>query len=258
MRNPRFSRIRFFSVVLLSLLVSLPAIPVALATVPPGWAEDGLIKFRAFRNGSPLGVVMLRFNIKEDKYIVDTQTLFDYKIGPFTLYYYALRARDEWKDAQLLSARGMVNDDGDFFKVDGRAESGGFRFAGREGEHLAPFAASVPSTYWNTSLTRASKLIDLQYGRLRDIAMTKLGTETIESEGRQVEATRYEMRGELDLDIWYDTRGEWVRMSFTVDESDFDYVRIVPRPGDETRFLDLESVKDIGSEEVRNALRELE
>ena len=257
MRNLRFRRIRFFSMVLFAVLIGLSAAPAARATAPSGWAEDGLIKFRAFRNGSPLGVVMLKFDIKEEKYIVDTQTLFDFRMGPFSLYYYALRARDEWKDAQLLTARGMVNDDGEFFKVDGKAELGGFRFSGREGEHLAPFGVSVPSTYWNTALTRASKLIDLQYGRLREIAMTKVGPEIIESEGRQVEAVRYEMR-ELDLDIWYDTRGEWAKMSFTVDESDFDYVRIVPRPGDETRFLDLDSVKDIGSEQVRNVLKELE
>ena len=66
------------------------------------------------------------------------------------------------------------------------------------------------------------------------------------------------MRGELDLDIWYDMRGEWVRMSFTVDDSTIEYVRIVPRPGDKRRFLELDSVKDLGSEEVRNALKDLE
>ncbi|WP_028464931.1 DUF6134 family protein [Nisaea denitrificans] len=255
------SLFRYFRVFALLLLVT----PVAFAfssplwaNAPSGWAQDGLIKFQVFRNDSPLGVVMLRFNVNNDVYTVDTQTLFDYRIGPFSLYYYALRARDEWSGPLLLSARGMVNDDGEIFRVDGEAEPEGFRFSGGEGEHLAPLGTSVPSTYWNTALTRASELIDLQYGRLRKITMTKTGPETILSKGERIEAERYQMRGELDLDIWYDKRGEWAKMSFTVDDSNFEYVRIVPRAGDETRFLELESVKDIGSEEIRNVLRELE
>lgn len=201
---------------------------------------------------------MLRFNIDNDLYVVDTQTLLDYRIGPFSLYYYALRARDEWNGPLLLTARGIVNDDGEIFRVDGKSEPGGFRFSGAEGVHLAPLGVSVPSTYWNTALTRASKLIDLQYGRLRKITMTKTGQENILSEGRQIKAERYRMQGELDLDIWYDKRGEWAKMRFTVDETDFEYVRIVPRAGDETRFLELESVKDIGSDGIRSVLKELE
>ncbi|MEO9899679.1 MULTISPECIES: DUF6134 family protein [Alphaproteobacteria] len=258
MRNPLF-RVRLIPAFLL--LISIGAFvfsPPVQANAPSGWAEDGLIKFRVFRNDAPLGVVMLRFNINKDKYIVDTQTLFDYKIGPFTLYYYALRARDEWNGTLLLKARGMVNDDGEIFRVEGESEPNGFRFSGGEGVQLAPLDASVPSTYWNTALTRASKLIDLQYGKLRKITMTKTGSETILSEGKEIEAVRYEMRGELDLDIWYDKRGEWAKMTFTVNESDFEYVRVVPRAGDEVRFLDLESVKDVGSEEIRNVLKELE
>ncbi len=258
MRNSMF-RVRLISALLL--IVTFGAFvssSPARANAPSGWAEDGLIKFRVFRNDSPLGVVMLRFNINKDKYIVDTQTLLDYRIGPFSLYYYALRARDEWNGTLLLTARGIVNDDGEIFKVEGKSEPNGFRFSGGEGVQLAPLGASVPSTYWNNALTRASKLIDLQYGRLRKITMTKTGPETILSEGREIEAVRYEMRGELDLDIWYDKRGEWAKMTFTVDEADFEYVRIVPRAGDEARFLDLESINDVGSEEIRNVLKELE
>lgn len=230
----------------------------ASETFPRGWAQDGLIKFKVYRNENPLGVVMLRFDVKKDKYVVDTQTLFDYRVGPFTLYYYALRARDEWDGEGLVRAQGAVNDDGEVYLVDGKAEEAGFRFSGKEGEHLAPRASSVPSTYWNTALTDATKLIDLQYGRLRNIEMTEIGAETIEAEGRSVEAVHYEMRGDLDLDIWYDRRGEWVKMRFLHDGADFDYVRVAPRPGDEERFIELEAVRNVGAKDVRVVLQELE
>ncbi|WP_226886425.1 DUF6134 family protein [Nisaea nitritireducens] len=258
MRNSIFRRYRVFTALLIASWAAFSFVQEGRANAPSGWAEDGLIKFRVFRNDSPLGVVMLRFDVRNNRYTVDTQTLFDYSVGPFSLYYYALRARDEWNGAQLLTARGVVNDDGEIFRVDGKTEPDGFRFSGGEGEHLAPLDVSVPSTYWNRALVRASKLIDLQYGRLRKITMTKVGPETIESQGKRIEAVRYEMRGELDLDIWYDMRGEWAKMSFTVDDSNLEYVRIVPRPGDESRFLELDSVKDLGSEEVRNVLKDLE
>ena len=88
--------------------------------------------------------------------------------------------------------------------------------------------------------------------------MTKAGTESIEAEGNLVEAVRYEMRGDLDLDIWYDMRGEWAKMRFTLDKSAIEYVRIVPQAGDESRFIDMDSVEDIGSKDVRNVLKQLE
>ena len=245
-------------VAVLALALAVSTTPPVIADQPRGWAESGLIKFRVFRNEVPLGIVMLRFNIKEEKYIVDTQTLFDFRIGPFPLYFYALRARDEWSGNRLVRAEGVVNDDGDLFAVKGESEALGFRFSGAEGELIAPPSGAMPSTYWNSALTRATKLIDLQYGRLREIRMTEIGTETIQSEGREIKATRYEMRGELDLDIWYDQRGEWVKMAFTIDDSEIEYVRIAPRAGDKERFVDLEFVRNIKAADVRDVLETLE
>jgi len=236
----------------------LPDGAAASSLIPKGWAEDGLIKFKVYREGNPLGVVMLRFNVKDGKYLVDIQTLFDFRIGPFTLYYYALRAQDEWNGSELLRARGVVNDDGEVYIVDGRAGPDGFRFIGREGEYLAPPGQAVPSTYWNYALTDATKLIDLQYGRLRNITMTEIGPETILAEGREVEATHYEMRGDLNLDIWYGGNGEWAKMTFVHGGAAFEYVRVAPRPGDRDRFIDLDAVKSAGSETVRVVLEELE
>lgn len=252
---------RFFALTAPVLLLAgllLANAAAATSLVPKGWAEDGLIKFKVYREGDPLGVVMLRFDIKDGKYVVDTQTLLDFRVGPFTLYYYALRAQDEWDGSNLVRARGVVNDDGEVFIVDGRAEPGGFRFAGSDGEHLAPAGKSVPSTYWNYALTDATKLIDLQYGRLRNITMTEVGPETILAEGKQVEAVHYQMRGELDLDIWYGRNGEWVKMTFVHDGADFEYVRVAPRPGDRDRFIELDAVKSAGSETVRVVLEGLE
>lgn len=254
-------RARFLTLLAPALLLAglvLPNAVTASSLVPKGWAEDGLIKFRVYREGNPLGVVMLRFDIKDGKYIVDTQTLFDYRIGPFTLYYYALRAQDEWNGTGLLRARGVVNDDGEVYIVDGRAEPDGFRFTGNDGEHIAPQGESVPSTYWNFALTDATKLIDLQFGRLRNITMTEVGPETILAEGKEVDAVHYEMRGELDLDIWYGRNGEWVKMTFVHDGAAFEYVRVAPRPGDRDRFIELDAVKRAGSETVRVVLKDLE
>ena len=258
MSKTMFRASRILTTLLITLSIAISFEQEGRANAPSGWAEDGLIKFRVLRNESPLGIAMLKFNVKENIYTVDMQTLFYYSVGPLPLYHYALRTRDEWRGSELLSARGVVNDDGRIFRVDGKSEADGFRFSGAEGEQLAPLDVSVPSTYWNNALVRAQKLIDLQYGRLRNITMTKAGTESIEAEGNPVEAVRYEMRGDLDLDIWYDMRGEWAKMRFTLDKSVIEYVRIVPQAGDESRFIDMDSVEDIGSKDVRNALKQLE
>lgn len=254
---PKSPPIRRVAVLVAAALCSLAPLGQAAAHHLPGWPAAGLIKFEALRDGAPLGVVMQRFRQDGERHEVDTQILFDFSLGPVSLYHYALRSRDVWQADRLVAADGVVNDDGDLFEVSvaGRGES--LRVEGGEGTLQAPPLGAMPSTYWNTDLVRANTLIDLQFGRLRKIAMTAKGREPVEVEGRTVEATRYEMRGDLDLDIWYDARGEWVKMAFVVSGSEIVYRRVTPSPADGDRMLDRSIVPAMSGADVRRALEQL-
>jgi hypothetical protein len=59
------------------------------------------------------------------------------------------------------------------------------------------------------------------------------------------------MRGDLDIDIWYNAKGEWVKLTFSVGDSDIEYKRVTPLEADMDAFVALDKVADISGAEVR-------
>jgi len=94
-------------------------------------------------------------------------------------------------------------------------------------------------------------LLSIQHGRVLKVGFETLGEETIVSEGKQSIATHFAMRGDLDLDIWYDTQGEWVKLTFKVDNSDIEYRRVTVGPSDLASFVPLDQVPGVSGSDVQ-------
>ena len=56
------------------------------------------------------------------------------------------------------------------------------------------------------------QLLDTQTGRIFAIKTTKVATETVLTKGQNVQADKFEMRGDLNIDLWYTGQGEWVKL----------------------------------------------
>ena len=51
-----------------------------------------------------------------------------------------------------------------------------------------------------------------------------------------IEANRYAMRGDIDLDFWYDSRERWRKMSFTIKGGFMEYFEMAGAPSDQNLF----------------------
>ena len=80
--------------------------------------------------------------------------------------------------------------------------------------------------------------------------MKQLGEDSVISEGREVIATHYVVRGDLEIDIWYDAKDEWVKLTFKVGDSDVEYKRVAPRPVDMKAFVNFEVVPGVSGSDV--------
>jgi hypothetical protein len=81
--------------------------------------------------------------------------------------------------------------------------------------YIAPEDA-LPTTYWNKRLL-SSPMIGTQDGMLVHPTVRDLGAGAIPvADGARVAATRYSLRGDLDLDLWYDQTATWAGMEFSV------------------------------------------
>ena len=52
--------------------------------------------------------------------------------------------------------------------------------------------------------------------------------DTVSVAGKSVEARHYLMDSAIDVDLWYDDQGRWVKLSFVARDQQIDYVLTQP------------------------------
>lgn len=181
------------------------------------------LPFRVDMGGSPIGEHSVRFEQRGDELHAFVDIKFDVGLAFITLYEYEHSNHEVWRDGRLISIDTRTNDDGEAYTVKGEATADGFRVVGSEGELLLP-ADILPSSYWNPSTLSAATLLDTQKGRILDARFAALGADRVTPQaGGSVDACRFRMTGDLDLDVWYDDQGRWVKMAFSFGGNDFEY-----------------------------------
>ena len=70
-----------------------------------------------------------------------------------------------------------------------------------------------------------SRLLDTQRGGLLEVAIAPAGSEIVLVEGRPLNTQRYRMSGDLELDLWYATDGEWAKIRFAARGAEVVYAR---------------------------------
>jgi hypothetical protein len=208
-----------------------------------------VIKFEAYRNGSEFGFSTVKIDGAPGNETVEVVTALRVGLGPITAFKYLLRTSTQWRDGRVERLRSVINDDGDIFKVDARRSDAGLMVDGFDGTLTMP-ADILPTTYWRADMVTRRELLSTQHGRVLKVGFENLGQETVVSEGKQLTATHHAMRGDLDIDIWYDATGDWVKLTFTVGDSDIEYKRATATGADLAAFVPLSKVPDVSGSDV--------
>ncbi|MDX1541941.1 MAG: DUF6134 family protein [Geminicoccaceae bacterium] len=186
------------------------------------------IRFQARRDGSPIGTHRLDFREEGDRLIVDIEIAFEVKILFLTVYRYHHTNRETWRNGRLAAIETRTDDDGDLFRVSGRAVGDRFEVDGSSGRLSLP-AEIVPSSYWDEAMTTRGQWLDTQAGKLARSAVKAQPAEAVVIGGQPVQAKRYALVGDITCDLWYH-QGEWVKLLFIgEDGSTIDYVRMPSR-----------------------------
>ncbi|MEZ5954068.1 MAG: DUF6134 family protein [Hyphomonas sp.] len=217
-------------------LVSLTAgwgLLTAAADVAPAPNEAGIarwqpqdgdeIRFNVFRQGQPFGSHVVTFDVAADGTLTARSDVkLKAGLGPLVLYHYKLSTTETWKDGQLVALDGTVNKDGRKAEVEARREAGALEVDGTAFEGEAP-AGVVPSSHWNIAATRTDTLLSTESGELIPVTVREQGRETVVAGGQAVEATKYLLDSEIDVSLWYDDAGRWVKLSFEARGQQIDY-----------------------------------
>lgn len=193
----------------LALMLTLVVAP-AFAVVP----ESKALKFQVLRDGREIGTHTLRFEEKGDALHVHVNIELEVRIAFVPVYSYSHRNHEVWRDGRLVSLSSETNDDGTRYRVEAEATEDGLQVeSSEEGPFTAP-ADILTTSYWNPDAMKRDQLLDTQFGRIVDLEIEEGGRDSLETLDGSVQAMRYSVSGDLEMDIWYDAEGQWSGLEF--------------------------------------------
>jgi len=209
------------------LVVSAPSFADNASTgAAPAWkpSPGDVIAFDVLRQGNEFGSHVVRFSETSDGSLeVEVDVDLKAGLGPITLFRYELDATETWKDGKLVALEGRVNDDGTREGV--RAKSEGNSLVVDGDGYTGEVAPDIlPASHWNVAQTTAQRLLSSENGELIDVTVRSLGRETIEAGGKSVVANKYLMDSDIDVTLWYDDAGRWLKLAFEARGQSIEYV----------------------------------
>lgn len=180
------------------------AAPSAFAAAPAG----GRLAFAVYRGNDKVGEHVMRFARAGGGLNVSTEVEMRVRLGPVPVFRYAHTATERWQGDRFTSLTTRTVTNGKVEQVVAEASSSGVAIEGPSGRLSAP-ASAAPLTHWNTAAFDRP-LFNPQLGKLMQIRASRAGGGTVElANGQSLPATRWTLRGEAEIDNWYDSAGAW-------------------------------------------------
>jgi len=209
-----------------AIALSCWAVPLALAAEPPD-VERQTREFRVSVDGKPRGKCTMQIRRREDgTHTVRINSALSFNFVVYD-YRYSSAGTEVWKEGRLVALENKADYNGTRYHVKANATEKGLRVAVNEKTSQADSDVWATS-YWHLPehLVQADpadakgvvpaggarpdrkavtvSLLDSDKGaRLRG-EMKRVGEETIKVAGKKTACTHYRIRGDVEVDVWYD------------------------------------------------------
>ena len=147
---------------------------------------------------------------EDDAIVVEHTAELAVRIFGLRAFHRRTRFREVWRAQRLVAFDGLVEDNGEPFPVSAQAVGDQLIVQGSAGRTAAP-APTAPSEPSLEFAIRRDWFFDSKTGEFLKASVTPAGREPIKVGDGVVEATRYEIAGDLDQHVWFDAGGAWVQ-----------------------------------------------
>lgn len=208
----------------------LPALVLGLAAAAPAQgdlpSDREEIFFDVYRGDSRFGEHRVRFEQAGEDLRVEVDINLRVNFGPINFFRYEHEAEELWRDGQLLSLQTETLEDGDRVRITAQRDGSDFRVTNSSLQQAVALSGSLPpSSHWQGYEVGQESIFNTVTGEEMPVTISYIGRETIEADGRMIEADRYRMTGTLTVDLWYDEDGVWAKCYFEIDGQRISYVR---------------------------------
>lgn len=189
-----------------------------LATLAPGIAlaatpASRRLAFAVMRDGTRIGEHTMTFSGDPASPTVTTDVTMVVKLGPVPVFRYRHHAVERWSGGRFTSLETATDSNGKAERVLARRTEEAVLIETAKGRITAP-PGTRPFTHWNPRVFAGPLFNPQQGGMLKVVA-------------RQVSARQWAVRGEAEIDDWYDEAGVWSALKGRLkDGSTMEYRRI--------------------------------
>jgi hypothetical protein len=176
-------------------------------------AAPRALAFAVFRNGTKIGEHHITFAGDDARLTVTTDALMTVKLGPVPVFKYRHHAVEKRVGGAFASLVTATDSNGKPERVSAEAAGGSIRISGSSGFVSAPANAN-PITHWNPQVF-SGPLFHPQTGKMLKVT------------ARRVEPGHWAIRGEAEIDDFYDASGAWLALKGKLEDgSRVEYRRI--------------------------------
>lgn len=190
---------------------------------------NATLRYAILRNGKPFGNYSVGFATRGEVLAVVSDVAMSARVAGLTVFNYRHHCEEIWRGGQFAemrshSVRDNQSDQEDI--VTAVATIPGVKITNKGVSTLLP-PASRPFTHWNREALKGP-LFNPQNGQPLRVDAAPLGRDqAILASGAKVVADHWAVRGEAQIDEWYDDAGVWVGLKGKLpDRSDLEYRRI--------------------------------
>ena len=200
----RCRRLRF---AVLALMVAVPAAATDTGSLERDWTFD------VYLDDSRIG--FHRFSLEESQngeLKLEAEAKFDVRFLFFNAFRYRHRIEETWSGNCLVALDATTDSNGESTAVGGALTDSGFLVEkGSESRELAPCVMTF--AYWNRAFLEQPKLLNPQTGEYVDVAVTAVGGDRLDLNGRTVDARGYRIEARnMEVTVWYSASGEWIAL----------------------------------------------
>jgi uncharacterized protein DUF6134 len=171
-------------------------------------------EFRVSVDGKPRGTQTMTFQQRRDGSEVmngEAEVVLNFVVYR---YRYASTGKEIWKDGRLIKLVNEADFNGDKYTLQGSATVQALHYEVNGETQKAP-ADIWAASYWREPdakrVGQKVLVLDSDKGRQLTADLERLESETIKVGEDSIKAKRYRMRGDVEVDVWYDKDGYIVK-----------------------------------------------
>jgi len=168
--------------------------------------------FKVYLDDKEIGFHNFSMVHKEQHQEIYSSARFDVKFLFINAYSYKHDNVELWHGKCLNSINAVTDDNGDLYKVSGKADDDAFvvNTSEKQNKYLPCIKTFA---YWDPEFLKETTLLNSQTGQMIKVDSEFIGNETLRHNGEEVVARHYRLHGkDLQIDLWYSVDDHWLAL----------------------------------------------